>query len=148
MMAIPAEWGVDRNSSTQLNTINGQTFTALQLNVRLGEPVGGTSAAPLPSTSVFLSVTRIEGKSQQEAWCRSWKPNTTVGSFPAMRLPPRNLLVETTTAVYQISYTLPNDSGSSSGLPVVPSATVTAAQNAVMQAIASFQPIPPTPLAC
>lgn len=147
-MAIPAAWGVDRNTSTAPVTIYGQTFTALQVNVRLGEPEGGTSAEPMPSASVFLSITHIEGKTQQEAWCHNWKPDTTVGSSPAMRLPPRNLLVATTNAVYQISYTLPNDGGTTAGPPVVPSATAAAAQNAVMQAIASFHPIPPTPLTC
>ena len=150
LLAIPADWSIDRSTSTATISYPEGTFQVPDIFTRFG-PLA--SPAPPTSLSITIDVQRIVSQAHHRALCDSWHPNTVLAGLPTMEYQGliRGWRIDTTVATYQIHYLLPGDLGNAerSTQPTpVPQATTTAAQEQLAEVIAAFHPLPATAASC
>ncbi len=151
-VSIPADWTVQRDTSGQATMGNsGGSFTTQDIMDTLGGPPRGQN-----SITVSIWIEPLPNDFARQWMCQAFSPshnNTTVGGVPAIFFD-NTWLLNTNAAHFQISYTYPNAPGNVAMPANAPTATpmppgfYDLGQQEMQTIVASFLPIPDTPLAC
>ena len=152
-VSLPAGWTAQRDTSGKSTMGNNSgSVTTQDITDTLGGPPRGQN-----SITVWVLIEPLPNDFARQWECGAWPPernNTTVAGMPALHLEDNTWLLNTNAAHFQISYFYPNWPGNVN-MPVnAPTATpmppgfYNQGQQEIKTIIASFLPMPATPLAC
>lgn len=152
-VSLPKGWTMQRDTNGGSTEGNANGSVTLQdITDTLGGPPRGQN-----SITVWVLIEPLPNDFARQWECGAWPParnNTAVAGVPALYLNENTWLLNTNAAHFQISYLYPNWPGNVN-MPVnAPTATpmppgfYDQGQQEIKTIIASFLPIPATPLTC
>jgi hypothetical protein len=151
-VSLPNGWTVERDTSGKATMGNsGGSFTTQDIMDTLGGPPRGQN-----SITVSIWIEPLPNDFARQWMCQAFSPshnNTTVGGVPANFFD-NTWLFTSNAAHFQISYVYPNWPGNVAMPSNAPTATpmppgfYNLGQQEMRTIVASFLPIPATPLAC
>lgn len=152
-VSLPNGWTAQRDTSGKATMGNNSgSFTTQDITDTLGGPPRGQN-----SITVWVLIEPLPNDFARQWECGAWPParnNATLAGLPAIHFEDNTWLLTTNAAHFQINYLYPNWPGNVN-MPVnAPTATpmppgfYDRGQQEIKTIIASFLPIPDTPLAC